>query len=239
MRSAKAKAAKDERRARRLAKGHRHHETVEITPLGGPMDPELLRRIQGAATRFDPTRPWSDLASTVLPVIKRRFQPSPMGLEPLHVQVPPGIPTGFGLDFGPAFAHVTAEQVEAWGIGRAELLATALDNLRRLIDIEPPRIERFASDGVPIVAIQGQGWGSSLLLLPEVLRPILGSEPLLLLAPVRNTLLAIPETTDAELVEALWMAVADGAHDELDVPPLRWTGRAVVAIQARMLGLPN
>jgi hypothetical protein len=239
MKATKVKAAKIARRARRQAKGHRHYDDVEITPLGGEMDPELLRRIRGAAARFDPTRPWSDLAPTVLPVIKRRFQPSPLGLEPLHVQVPPGIPTGFGLDFGPAFAHVTADQVEAWGIGRAELLATALENLRRLIDIEPPRIERFASDGVPIVAVQGQGWGSSLLLLPEILSPILGSDPLLLLAPVRNTLLAVPETADAEFVETLWMAVAEGAHDELDVPPLRWTGRAVVAMQARTVGLPN
>src|SRR6476661_4743654 len=239
MKPAKVKAAKEERRARRRTRGRHGRDELEITPLGGSMDPELLLRIRSAATRFDPTRPWSDLAPTVLPVIKRLFQPSPLGLEPLHVQVPPGIPTGFGLDFGPAFAHVTADQVEAWGIGRAELLATALENLRRLVDIEPPRIERFTSDGVPIVAVQGQGWGSSLLLLPEVLTPILGPDPLLLLAPVRNTLLAVPETTDAEYVEALWMAVADGAHDELDVPPLRWTGRAVVAIQARTLGLPN
>ena len=239
MKTCKGHRAKDERRARRQDKARRRPEPWEIIPIGGPMDPGSLGRLRNAADALDPTGPWESVATKILPVLKRVHQPYPTAVAPLHVQVPPGIWTGFGIDFGPAFAHVTADQVEAWGVDRAELLATALDNLRRQADREPPRVDRLAPDGIETLAIQGQGWGSSLVLLPEVLGPIVGPGPRLLLAPIRNTLLAVPEEVDLDFVALLWSAVADGAHDELDIPPLRWTGSAVVSVLDRALGLPN
>jgi hypothetical protein len=90
-----------------------------------------------------------------------------------------------------------------------------------------------------MVGIQGQGWGSSLLLLPDALGPILGPDPRLLLAPVRNTLVSLPDDVDIDLAAGVWHALADGAHDELDVEPLRWTGSSVVAIGDPSRGLPN
>jgi hypothetical protein len=67
-----------------------------------------------------------------------------------------------------------------------------------------------------------------------------GAEPRILLAPVRNTLIALPETVDPEFAFDLWQALASGAHDALDVDPLRWTGTAVVALQdVATRGLPN
>ena len=92
---------------------------------------------------------------------------------------------------------------------------------------------------MPLVGIQGQGWGSALLLLPDVLAPILGPRPKTLLAPVRNTVVALPEDVDVDLAVGIWHALADGAHDELDVEPLRWDGTTVVAIGASGPGLPN
>ncbi len=108
-----------------------------------------------------------------------------------------------------------------------------------MIVLEPPQVQAFSLAGTEIVGIQGQGWGSSLLLLPEALRPILGATPRILLAPVRNTLLALPEDVDIELAAMAWEALADGAHDELDVEPMRWTGTSVVAIGDPTEGLPN
>ena len=90
-----------------------------------------------------------------------------------------------------------------------------------------------------MTAIQGQGWGSSLILLPELLRPILGPTPRVLLAPVRNTLLALPDDVEDGLAIDLWQAIAQGAHDELDVDPLRWTGSTVALLTDGALGLPN
>ena len=75
--------------------------------------------------------------------------------------------------------------------------------------------------------------------MPEVLRPILGDEPRLLLAPVRNTLVALPEDVDPDLAFRMWEAIAEGCHDELDLNLLRWTGANVVADGDESIGLPN
>lgn len=172
-------------------------------------------------------------------MLKRRRHPYPPEMAPLHIHVPPGIWTGFGIDLGPAFSHVSQAWMVGWEIDHATLLGTALANLADLIQRERPVIDTLQLEGVEVTAIQGQGWGSSLILVPDLLLPILGSTPRLLLAPVRNTLLALPEDVDDDLAFDLWRAVADGAHDELDVDPLRWTGSTVALIGDPALGLPN
>jgi hypothetical protein len=234
------KPSKGERRAHRKGKGRRRdHDRTSMRVLGGVMDPEVFTRVQAATDAFDPDAGWAELGPKLLPVLKRIDHPYPADAAPLHIHVPPGIWTGFGIDLGPAFGHVSAPMVAAWGVDHATLLGTALENLRRLITVEPPQVQDVDIDGESIVAIQGQGWGSSLLLLPEVLQPILGAEPRVLLAPVRNTLLALPEDADLELAAGLWHALAAGAHDELDVGPLRWTGTTVTSLADPSLGLPN
>ncbi len=207
--------------------------------LGGTMDHELLDRVLAAAQRMNLDAPWPDIASLVLPILRRVRHPYPPEAIPMHVFVPPGVWTGFGIDIGPAFTHVTANQVERWGIDHATLLGTALENLHALAVAEPPRVEWIRPDGVDTIAIQGQGWGSALILVPEILRPILGEAPRLLLAPVRNTLVALPDDVDPELAFRMWEAIAEGCHDELDLNLLRWTGTTVVAESDDAQGLPN
>ena len=232
--------SKAERRAHRKEKDrNRHGGPLSVRPLGGTMDEELLDRILVAAQQLDLGAPWPDVASLVLPVLRRVRHPYPPEAAPMHIFVPPGVWTGFGIDLGPAFTHVTATQVERWGVDHATLLGAALKNLHALATVEPPRVDRIHPDGVETIAVQGQGWGSALIFLPEVLRPILGELPRLLLAPVRNTLLALPEDADPELAFRLWDAVAEGCHDELDMTALRWTGTNVVSDGDGSLGLPN
>ena len=232
--------SKADRRAHRKAKRRGHRDgRLRIRSLGGSMEQELLNRILAAAQSLDLDAPWSEVAPMVLPVLRRVRHPYPPEAAPMHLYVPPGVWTGFGIDFGPAFTHVSAAQVEHWGVDHPTLLGTALENLRQLTVVERPQVERIHPDGVETIAIQGQGWGSALILLPEVLRPILGVEPRLLLAPVRNTLLALPEDADPDLAFRLWEAVAEGCHDELDMNLLRWTGSAVVSDGDAALGLPN
>jgi hypothetical protein len=234
------KAAKRERRDHRAAKEPRHEDSrPSIRVFGGVMDPEVHARVRSITGGFDPDAGWTEVGPRLLPVLKRVDHPYPAGAAPLHLHVPPGIWTGFGIDLGPAFGHVSAPMVAAWGVDHATLLGTALENLRRRIAVEPPQVQDVVVDGESIVAIQGQGWGSSLLLLPEALQPILRARPRVLLAPVRNTLLALPEDCDLELAAGLWHALAAGAHDELDVGPLRWTGATVTSFADPSLGLPN
>jgi hypothetical protein len=52
-------------------------------------------------------------------------------------------------------------------------------------------------------------------------------------------LLALPDDVDEEFAVRIWDALAEGAHDELDIDPLRWTGTTVAAIGDTSLGLPN
>ncbi len=232
--------SKTERRDHRKAKQHRRHDHgLAMRVLGGKMDRELFDRVLFAAQALDLEAPWTDTASLVLPILRRVRHPYPPEAAPMHIFVPPGVWTGFGIDFGPAFTHITAGQVEHWGIDHATLLGTALENLRALTVVEPPRVETIHPDGVETIAIQGKGWGSALVLVPEVLRPILGDEPRLLLAPVRNTLVALPDDADPDLAFRLWEAIAEGCHDELDLNFLRWTGTTVVAEGGDALGLPN
>ena len=236
------KAAKHERRARRITKGeHRRDDDLRLTPLGpGTFAPGLAEQILAAFSGFDPTGPWSSIAPRILPVLKRRRHPFPPDAAPFHIHVPPGIWTGFGIDIGPAFSHVTQTLLEGWHVDHATLLATALDNLAVLVRNEPPVVDTLHVGGVEVTAVQGQGWGSSLVLAPDLLRPILGTTPRVLLAPVRNTLLSLPDDVDDEIALELWQAITDGAPDELEVDPLRWTGSTVALLaDATTVGLPN
>jgi hypothetical protein len=239
MKSTKCKTAKAERRAHRKARRNGRASDLTLTPLGGTMEPALADQILAAFRGFDPTGPWSSIAPRILPVLKRRHHPYPAEAAPLHIHVPPGVWTGFGIDLGPAFSHVSQTLLDGWHIDHATLLGTALENLAALVDREPPVVDSFPVNGIEITAVQGQGWGSSLILAPELLGPILGPEPRLLLTPVRNTLLALPDEVDDDMAFEMWAAIADGAHDELEVDPLRWTGSTVALIGDPALGLPN
>jgi hypothetical protein len=224
------KTGKGERGARRKMDRRRDHDGLELVPLGGTMDGELMERIIASIRAIDVEGSWEDLAPRILPVLARVRHPFPPDLAPLQVYVPPGIWTGFGIDLGPAFTHVTPATAAAWGVDRGTLFATALGNLRRLTTVEPPLVQRFHVAGLELLAVQGHGWGSALLLLPDVLGPLLGPDPRILLAPVRNTLVSLPVDAPAEVGVEVWHAVAEMADDELAVEPLRWTGATVVAL---------
>jgi hypothetical protein len=232
------KAAKAERRRhRRVKRGPA--DGLTLHPLGGTMEPGLADQILAAFRGFDPTGPWSEIAPRIVPVLKRRHHPYPAEMAPIHIVVPPGVWTGFGIDLGPAFSHVSQTLLDGWGIDHATLLGTALQNLAALVRRERPMVDTIPVDGVVVTSIQGQGWGSSLILAPDLLRPILGETPRLLMTPVRNTLLALPDDVHEDLALDLWEVIANGAHDELDVDPLRWTGSTVALIGERPSGRPN
>jgi hypothetical protein len=232
------RSVKDDRRNRRKAKSRRP-DGLRLHPLGGTFEAGLAERILAAFEGFDPTAPWPEIAPRIVPVLKRVHQPYPAEIAPIHIRVPPGVWTGFGIDLGPAFSHVSQTLLDGWGIDHATLLGTALGNLSDLVRRERPIIDTVPVEGIAVTAIQGQGWGSSMILVPELLRPILGSTPRVLLTPVRNTLLALPDDVDDGLAADLWQAIAHGAHDELDVDPLRWTGATVARLGDAALGLPN
>jgi len=193
---------------------------------------EGAQRTFEALRRFDPSGAWEEVSAAVLPLLKRVRHPFPPDAEPMHLEVPPGIRTGFGIDLGPAWAHVSRGLFRGWGIGEATLLGTALENLRRRVLEEPPQVERATVADAALTVIQAQGWGSALVLAPDRLGAILGPEPRTLLTPVRNALVALPRDVDLEVAAFVWETFVDAGADELDVHPLSWDGRTVTAFGA-------
>jgi hypothetical protein len=232
--------AKAERRAKRSAKGGSRHDHRPGAPRPGEtIDPIVLRRPIDAFNGFDPTALWVEIAPLVLPLLKRVRHPFPTELAPIHLRVPPGVWAGFGIDMGPAWAHVSRDLIARWQIDEATLLGTALDNLRERVVSEPPQVEHLTFADAPATVIQASGWGSALILAPDRLGSILGAAPRTLLAPVRDALIALPEDLDLDLAVAIWEVFVERRDDELDVDPLRWTGSSVVTFEGEAAAILN
>jgi hypothetical protein len=121
------------------------------------------------------------------------------------VTLPPGIPTGFGIDIGPAFLVVGEALLAGWDIGPADLVARGLANLReRLRPVRPRDVLDQAMDGVPVRVLQtGVGCASAMVLVPDELRRVLGEAPQCLVAPMRDVLISMPVDVDRRF--AAWL----------------------------------
>jgi hypothetical protein len=190
---------KERRRARRRRKAGKDYGTWD---LGNGMEqatPEAVLRAMGG---LPPDLEWEALAPNVIPILPRRRPMPAQAGEPFRVTLPPGIPTGFGIDIGPAFLVVGSSLLETWPIGPADLVATALDNLRGRMRVVGGRdLVGQAIDGVPVRVLQsGLGCASALLLAQDELERIFGREPQCLIAPMRDLLISMPAGTDRSFV---------------------------------------
>jgi len=161
---------------------------------------------------FDPEAPWEVARHRLVPLLPR-VRPLPVAIEGLvRAMLPPGVLTGFGLDLGPAVTFVDHAQLDRWGVGVETATTTALANVRRMVaTCDRGAVHHGSIDGVPVAAFQsGLGIASTLILVPECIERLMGSGPHLLIAPMRDLLLAVPATTDRGLVawiSAEWEAL--------------------------------
>jgi hypothetical protein len=192
----------EKRRAKRRSKAGKSYRTVDLGNGLVQATPEAVLRAMGG---LPPDLEWPVMAPNVIPILPRRRPMPPQAGEPFRVTLPPGIPTGFGIDIGPAFLVVGESLLGSWPIGPADLVATALENLRaRLRPVRPRDLLRQAIDGVPVRVLQsGVGCASALVLVPDELRRIFGRDPQLLIAPMRDILISMPPDTDR--VFASWI----------------------------------
>jgi hypothetical protein len=190
---------KERRREKRRRKAGKDHETWDVGNGLVQATPEAVMRAMGG---LPPDLDWEVMAPNVIPILPRRRPMPPMAGEPFRVTLPPGIPTGFGIDIGPAFLVVGSSLLETWPIGPAELVATGLDNLRvRMAGIRPRDIVRQSVDSIPLRVLQsGLGCASALLLAPDELARIFGPDPQCLIAPMRDLLVSMPPETDRAFV---------------------------------------
>jgi hypothetical protein len=176
---------------------------------GGVLGPGMIRAddatLRAALNRVDPDRPWTKARADVLPMFPR-VRPYPFPIEPVRIMLPPGILVGFGIDIGPALTLVDAAQLERWGVGIETVADRALENVRRAAGrCDPNLVVREPIDGTPVMALQtGAGIGASMLLVPETLERFFGPGPNLILAPIRDLVIALPASVD--LGFAAWLS---------------------------------
>jgi hypothetical protein len=200
----------EKRRAKRQRKAGKDYRTWDLGNGVVQATPEAVLRAMGS---LPPDLEWEVMAPSVIPILpRRRPMPSRAG-EPFRVTLPPGIPTGFGIDIGPAFLVIGESLLGSWPIGPAELVATALENLRtRMRPVRARDLLHQRFDGVPARILQsGVGCASALVLAPDELRRIFGREPQLLVAPMRDILISLPP--DADRGQVAWLNEEFAAMD--------------------------
>ena len=190
---------KEKRRARRRRKAGKDYGSWD---LGNGMEQATPDAVFKAMGGLPADLDWEVMAPSVIPILpRRRPMPAAAG-EPFRVTLPPGIPIGFGIDIGPAFLMVGSSLLDTWPIGPADLVATALHNLRaRVRSVKARDLVGQSLDGVPVRVLQsGVGCASALVLAPDELERIFGTGPQCFIAPMRDLLISLPADTDRSFV---------------------------------------
>ena len=193
---------RERRRAKRRHKAGKDYGSVDLGNGIETASPDSVLRAMGT---LPPDLDWTAMAPNLIPILPRR-RPMPFEAgEPFRVTLPPGIPTGFGIDIGPAFLIVGQSIMASWPVGPADLVATGLDNLRRRVrSLRSRDLHRDVFDGMPVRILQsGVGCASALVLVPDELERIFGSAEQCLIAPMRDLLISMPVDADRDLVRWL------------------------------------
>ena len=182
----------------------------------GPSRAEVRSAVESLSSEMT----WDEMAGGLRPVFVRR-RPLPPGVEPpITVRRPPGLEVALGVDIGPAFMYVGRGMLESWNVTAEDAFDRALDNLRASVAAEKyVEMEYESVDGVPFWWYQSSGGlASGLLLLEEELTVRYGRDPRLLIAPMRNLLLAAPFDADRGLVAWLRDEISFEDPNGLDLP---------------------
>jgi hypothetical protein len=168
---------------------------------------DVLRAMQGLAV----DKSWAQVAPSIVPLLPRHT-PSPVRAgAPIQAYLPPGIPVSFGIDLGPAFAAVTRELADGWGVDSATVAKTALDNIRALAaGLPAAAVQQVALDSRTSVRIlqSHAGWASAVLLLPDLLPRFFGPGPHIVGAPCRDVVMAFPPSMPIDLVADIVEAIS-------------------------------
>jgi hypothetical protein len=178
------------------------------------------KQVRAAIESLPEEMGWSDLSASLRPVFIRR-RPLPPGIErPITRRRPPGVEIALGVDIGPAFMYVGRGMLESWSVTEDEAFERATENLRASLTSEKyVEMEYESIDGVPFWWYQSQGGlASGLLLLEDELVSRYGPEPRLLIAPMRNLLVAAPFDADRSLVAWLRDEISYDDPNGLDLP---------------------
>ena len=188
-----------------------------------------LAELQAALDNQPRDLAWEWASAHVIPVM-RRIRPYPPGFpEPLYTVVDPGVAVGFAIDIGPAFMNVGADLVRSWGIKLADVHARSLGNvIERAHAVDGGSIVEGSIDTTPTRWLQsGQSIGSVLVLTPDEVARIFGSQAAFFITPMRDLIIGLPAAVDRELAAWLWLEVASLDPNCLGPIGYRFDGRVV------------
>jgi hypothetical protein len=179
---------------------------VDIPTLEDGTAAVRVAPLEDVLAAFDrlPDGSWLTMRELIRPVF-HRHRPFPFPMEFVSRIVPPGVSIGFAADVGPSFAHVHQGMLDDWGIGADALSDVAFANLRACVaGRSAGNLVREQVGGVPTIAYQsGDGWASTLLLVPELIDEVLGRGDRLFVAPMRDLLIDLPPGVEIEF--ASWL----------------------------------
>jgi hypothetical protein len=208
-------------------------QVVSLHESAAPMGPDVvsadLQTVFAAIRNAPRGDDWEAVRELVIPVLPR-VRPQPPGVPPPYQRIlAPGITVGFAADIGPAFMLMTTAQCNILGITGDQLVAQSLANLvLRAEGVDKEQVFHDTDGEATIAALQtGCSIASTLVLLPDQVARLLGPDPALLLAPMRDLLLALPADVDADL--AAWWFDAFASQDPNHLAPVayRFDGRGI------------
>ena len=192
-----------ERKQKRERAKREHGWSVQVFE-GPPNGPDVVSanidEVMAALETMPEELAWESIAPEVVPLFQRVRPYHPSMPEQLRVVVPPGLSVGFGVDIGPAFITISPEMAAGWGVPPEEILGRAVANLkRRMAAVRPRDVHEGTVGDVPVRILQSPtGSASTYVLVPSALGRILGPHRQLVLAPMRNLLISLPDTADRE-----------------------------------------
>jgi hypothetical protein len=204
----------------RRARGRQRSKSEEVVEYGSGIVGPSRAAVRAAVEGLSLDAPWEQVRASLRPIFIRR-RPLPPGIErPLTLMRPPGVEIALGVDVGPAFMYVGRGMLDSWAVSVEKAFDTATDNLRELVTAERyVEMEYETIDGVPFWWYQSQGGlASGLLLLERELASRYGDQPRLLIAPMRNLLIAAPFEADREIVAWVRDQISSEDPNGLDLP---------------------
>jgi hypothetical protein len=151
-----------------------------------------------------PDASWETMRDLIRPIFPRLRQ-FPFPMDFVSRVVPPGLTVGFAADVGPSFVHVHRGMLDDWGVDLDSLAEVAFTNLRAcVVGRGAGNLVREPVGGVPTIAYQsGEGWASTLLLVPDLIDEVLGPGDRFFVAPMRDLLIDLPPGVEPEF--ASWL----------------------------------
>jgi uncharacterized protein YtpQ (UPF0354 family) len=111
----------------------------------------------------------------------------------------------FGLDLGRVYPLIDVETAERWEASAAQIRAAAMDNLRARAARTPASCVRRGTTGgwITTYVRTPAGLASSLVLVPDELRRLIGDHDQLIATPTRDRLVAMPADAPTRIIAGL------------------------------------